>query len=60
MRIKWFLYESLKIVYDIKSFLCYDREEVQTVTESTETPEIKTKTVEDVKRAVEEAEKVSV
>lgn len=34
------------------------REEVQTATETTETPEIKTKTVEDVKRAVEEAEKV--
>lgn len=34
------------------------REEVQTTTETTETPEIKTKTVEDVKKAVEEAEKV--
>ena len=37
-----------------------EKEEVQTTTEIKETPEIKAKTVEDVKKAVEEAEQVAV
>ena len=38
--------------------ISFYREEVQTTTETKETPEIKAKTVEDVKKAVEEAEQV--